>query len=67
IAQGLADELVDPSATAQFVTDACASGRSVHSRTMEGVNHGFIAILSTGALGRWLDELERGIPATTGC
>lgn len=67
IAQGLADQLVDPSATADFVTAACASGRSVRSLTMAGVDHGFIAELSVGALGRWLDELERGTPATTGC
>lgn len=67
IAQGLADELVDPSATAAFVTAACASGRSVHSVTLRGVNHGFIADLALPELAGWLGELEKGTPATTGC
>jgi pimeloyl-ACP methyl ester carboxylesterase len=68
IAQGLADELVDPSSTAQFVTAACATGRSVTSHTLPGVNHGFVAELSVPALTAWLDELGRtGAPASTGC
>lgn len=68
IAQGLADELVDPSSTAQFVAAACATGRSVTSRTLPGVNHGFVAELSIPALAAWLDELGRsGPPASSGC
>jgi pimeloyl-ACP methyl ester carboxylesterase len=68
IAQGLADELVDPSSTAQFVTAACATGRSVTSHTLPGVNHGFVAELSIPSLTAWLDDLGRtGPPASTGC
>lgn len=67
IAQGLADELVEPSATAAFVTAACASGRPVHSVTFAGVNHGFVADVALPDLAGWLAALEAGTPAEAGC
>ncbi len=68
VAPGLADELVDPASTAQFVAAACATGRSVTSRTLPGVNHGFVAELAIPELTAWLDDLGRtGPPESTGC
>lgn len=68
VAQGTADELVHPAATAQFVAAACDSGRSVTSVLLPGVNHGFAGTLAEPDLFPWVGDLVVGAALPTrGC
>jgi pimeloyl-ACP methyl ester carboxylesterase len=67
VAQGDADELVLPSATADLVRRLCAAGEHVTYRTYEGIDHGLIGERTVPFLLTWLDAIGHGQPPATTC
>ncbi len=65
VAQGLADTLVIPSATVDYVTELCAAGEHVDFRTFEGVDHGFIADVAIPDLLVWIGDVRNDRAPTT--
>ncbi|HWR85038.1 MAG TPA: alpha/beta fold hydrolase [Rhodoglobus sp.] len=60
VGQGLADELVVPSATESFVRSLCERGEHVVFERYDGVNHGEAAYASLPALLPWTLGVLRG-------
>jgi pimeloyl-ACP methyl ester carboxylesterase len=58
IAQGLADALVIPQATIDFVQRLCDAGEQVDFRTFDGVDHGFIADVAIPDLLAWIGDVR---------
>ena len=58
VAQGLADALVIPTATINFVASLCAAGEHVAFRTFEGVDHALIADVSLPDLFVWIGDVR---------
>jgi pimeloyl-ACP methyl ester carboxylesterase len=65
IGQGLADKLVAPSATRDYVAELCARGEDVSFHEFAGVGHALAAYASLPALTVWLTELVAGRPPST--
>lgn len=67
VTQGDADELVRPTATADFVGRLCAAGEHVTFRTDAGIDHGLIGERTVPFLLTWLAEVRGGQPPSTTC
>jgi pimeloyl-ACP methyl ester carboxylesterase len=67
IGQGLADQLVIPSATEQFVQQLCAAGTDVTFHRFGGINHGLAAYASVPSLLPWLGQVDRGVQPPSTC
>lgn len=66
VGQGLADELVKPSATEDYVQLLCSQGADVSFHRYPDVNHGFAAYASLPDMLVWLEHIGSGQrPATT--
>ena len=68
VAQGEADELVKPTATAQYVQGRCAAGEHVDFRTYPGINHGEVADRALFQFIPWINDVVDGrtTPSTCG-
>ena len=64
-AQGMADQLVIPQATVDFVHTLCEAGERVSFHTFDGVDHGFIADVALPELFVWVAEVARGAAPDT--
>ncbi len=67
VGQGLADELVMPSATTSYVAALCRSGTDVAFHTFRGVDHGLAAYAAVPSLLPWLREVDSGRKPTSTC
>jgi alpha-beta hydrolase superfamily lysophospholipase len=67
IAQGDADELVLPPATAGFVAKLCGSGEHVTYRTYPGIVHGLIGERTVPYLLGWFSDVRAGRSTDDGC
>jgi hypothetical protein len=67
VAQGLADTLVRPEITEQYVQGQCAAGASIALATYEGVGHFQVRTVAAGEVVGWLLDRLAGTPATSGC
>ena len=67
ILQGSADEVLDPSLTADFVATACASGSNVDYREIDGANHFGLLARAESEIIAWLDDRASGLPAASTC
>lgn len=67
VGQGLADTLVRPAATADYVRLLCAAGTDVVSRTYRGIDHGTAAYASVPDLMLWLAEVTTGRRPASNC
>jgi pimeloyl-ACP methyl ester carboxylesterase len=66
VGQGLADKLVIPSATRQYVHLLCSQGADVAFHQFGGITHALAAYASIPSLIPWLAEVDRGArPAST--
>jgi pimeloyl-ACP methyl ester carboxylesterase len=66
VGQGLADRLVIPSATRQYVRLICSQGTDVSFHQFGGITHALAAYASVPSLIPWLAEVDRGArPAST--
>jgi pimeloyl-ACP methyl ester carboxylesterase len=65
VGQGLADKLVAPAATRQFVDRLCASGERVTFHEFPGITHALAAYASLPALTFWLAQVDAGGSPTT--
>jgi pimeloyl-ACP methyl ester carboxylesterase len=60
VGQGLADELVIPDVTKQFVGRSCATGEHVQFDEFAGVNHGFAALAALPTVLEFFGAATRG-------
>ena len=60
VGQGLADELVVPSATEGYVAGLCAAGESVQFEKFEGITHALAALASLPSLLGWFEGVLEG-------
>ena len=67
VAQGLADRLVVPSTTDEFVERLCAAGEHVDHRSYERIDHGLIAERALPAVLQWFRALLDGEDVTDTC
>ncbi|MGX5681170.1 alpha/beta fold hydrolase [Schumannella luteola] len=67
VAQGLADDTVDPSATEDYVKHLCDTGEHVEFRTFDGITHLLAAEVSMPHLLPWFKGVLAGKPQTTTC
>ncbi|KNY07036.1 alpha/beta fold hydrolase [Microbacterium sp. GCS4] len=67
VGQGLADQLVRPSATEDYVTGLCAQRADVDFHRYPGVNHGLAAYAALPDMLLWLADVSSGRPPTTTC
>ena len=67
VGQGLADSLVDPSATAAYVRSLCSQGADVSAHTYPGIDHAFAAYASVPELLAWLSPLDGGRTPRSTC
>jgi alpha-beta hydrolase superfamily lysophospholipase len=67
VGQGLADTLVRPTATADYVRTLCAAGTDVVSRTYRGIDHGTAAYASVPDLMLWLADVTTGRRPASSC
>jgi pimeloyl-ACP methyl ester carboxylesterase len=58
VAQGLADTLVIPQATIDFVQRLCGAGEHVDFHRFDGVDHGFIADVAIPDLIAWVGDVR---------
>jgi pimeloyl-ACP methyl ester carboxylesterase len=66
VGQGLADELVVPSSTQEYVAALCAAGTAVDFHEFDGITHLLAAYASLLPMLRWLGAVERG-EASSNC
>ncbi|MDO7881683.1 alpha/beta fold hydrolase [Salinibacterium soli] len=67
VAQGLADDTVDPSATEDYVKHLCGTGEHVEFRTFDGITHLLAAEVSLPHLLPWFAGVLSGEPQTQTC
>ena len=67
VSQGDADELVRPTATADFVGGLCKAGEHVTFRTYPHIDHGLIGERTVPYLMTWLVEIRGDQPAKATC
>jgi pimeloyl-ACP methyl ester carboxylesterase len=67
IGQGLADQLVAPSATVAYATLLCSQGADVSFHEFPGVSHGLAAYVSIPTLMPWLNEVNKGARPASSC
>lgn len=67
VGQGLADELVKPAATEDYVALLCGQGAHVSFHRYDGVNHGFAAYASLPDMLGWLSAVTAGRPPASTC
>jgi acetyl esterase/lipase len=67
VAQGLADEIVAPTVTADWVARRCAAGAAVESTTYPDVTHGDIVGPGGAAALAWTEARFAGAPAGDTC
>ena len=67
VGQGLADELVKPSATDDYVALLCAQDTRVSFHRYPGVNHGLAAYASLPDMLVWLAAVSAGDPPASTC
>jgi acetyl esterase/lipase len=67
VAQGMADDTVDPPVTASYVKQLCAKGSSVRIVLLPGVGHGMVAHDSAGAAVDWMTDRFANTPASNDC
>ena len=60
VGQGLADTLVIPQATIDFVGSLCDAGEHVDFHTFEGIDHGLVAYVSVPDLIAWIGDVRQG-------
>jgi pimeloyl-ACP methyl ester carboxylesterase len=67
VGQGLADELVKPTATEDYVTLLCSQHTDVSFHRYQGVNHGFAAYAALPDMLGWLTAVTSGRAPTSTC
>jgi hypothetical protein len=67
VGQGLADTLVIPTATQQFVAGLCSSGSSVTFHRFPGISHALAAYASVPTLMPWFADVLGGKPPLSTC
>jgi fermentation-respiration switch protein FrsA (DUF1100 family) len=67
IAQGEADDIVDPPVTKDYVAAVCAAGGRVRLLTLPGVGHGWIGRDSAAAAVAWMADRFAGRPVPSDC
>jgi acetyl esterase/lipase len=67
LAQGTADDVVDPSVTRNYSQRLCAAGSNVQFETMPGVGHGMIANRSAEEAISWIADRFAGKAAPSNC
>jgi len=67
LAQGSADEVVRPPVTRDYMRRLCAAGSRVRIVTLQGVNHGFVAVRSALTAIAWISERLAGNEAPNNC
>lgn len=67
LAQGTADEVVQPSLTADYARKVCAATNSVTWRTYPDVGHFDVVKASTSDVLSWMREVRAGHPPKSGC
>lgn len=67
VGQGLADELVRPAATEDYVALLCSQGADVVFRRYPGVGHGLAAYAALPDMLGWLGDLSAGRAPPTTC
>lgn len=67
IGQGLADELVKPTATEDYVALLCSQKATVEFHRYAGVNHGFAAYASLPDMLSWMSSVDAGRTPPTTC
>jgi acetyl esterase/lipase len=67
IAQGTADETVDPPVTVAYAKRLCAAGSRVYLIMMPKVSHGFAALKSATSAVAWIADRFAGEKAPTTC
>ena len=67
LAQGTADDTVDPPVTASYVKQACVAGSAVRFLALPGVGHGFAGRDSAAAAVEWMAARFAQAPAPSDC
>lgn len=67
IAQGTADQIVQPHVTKQFAKSLCAKGVKVTFVSLPGTSHIFAARDAAPAAIRWMDARFKGAPPPSSC
>lgn len=67
IAQGTADDIVNPQVTKRFAKALCAKGEHVTFVELPGVSHIFVARDSAPTAIKWMDDRFKGVPAPSSC
>jgi pimeloyl-ACP methyl ester carboxylesterase len=67
VAQGLADTLVKPATTDQYVQTICATGEHVDYRTFPDITHALIAERTVPILIPWFADVVAGRPTPVTC
>jgi acetyl esterase/lipase len=67
LAQGLADRLVPPQVTRNYMDELCRHGSAVAFLGLPGEGHGFAGFKSANAAVAWIADRFAGRPAPTNC
>jgi acetyl esterase/lipase len=67
IAQGSADNTVEPTVTEAYTRKLCAVGSKVRALILPGVGHGAIAMKSALHAVEWISQRFLGVPASSDC
>ncbi|GGM50435.1 alpha/beta fold hydrolase [Microbacterium saperdae] len=67
VGQGLADELVEPKATEDYVALLCSQGADIAFHRYPGVNHGLAAYAALPEMLLWLSTVTSGRTPSTTC
>lgn len=67
IAQGTADETVDPPVTSAYVAALCKAGSKVEAVAMDGVGHATAALRSADSAVAWIADRFAGNPPPSDC
>lgn len=67
IAQGTADDTVDPPVTSNYVHKLCAAGSKVHAVAVQGVGHALVAKDAAPTAVAWMADRFAGQPAPSDC
>ncbi len=67
LAQGSTDNVVRPPVTRDYMRRLCAAGSRVQMLTLQGVNHGFVAMRSALTAIAWISERLAGNEAPNDC
>jgi acetyl esterase/lipase len=67
LAQGSIDDTIRPTVTHDYMRKLCAAGSKVRLLTLQGVNHGPIAMKSALLAVAWIADRFAGLPAPTDC